>query len=605
MLKDFRSVKDVWDKMQYILTAKQKKRSVAVFVLIMFGAIFETLGVSAIIPLVQAMVSADELLVNPSFSFLVNTLKITTEKQLIAMISVVVILLYIIKNLYLVGLSLVRVKFAVSIKRELSVRIMRSYMKRNYSYFINMKTADIIRGVGYDCSGVYEVIYNVFRLLTDIVTVICICVFIFCTDFFMACGVTLLLGISLLFLISVFRKRMKRLGDESRVYTSGSNRFLYEAFQGVKDVFIFKGRGYYADQYDKYYSKQQEIDAYRTVAAESPAYFIEAVCITGLIFVVCLKVLTGTDANTFIPQLAAFAVAAFRVLPSIGKISSSYNHFVFMCPTVTAVYNNLKEVALYEQQLMGVEINESMESALPFTGSIEFKDITWRYPNSEVEVLSTLNLEIAKGTSIGLIGHSGSGKSTLADILLGLLIPQTGVITVDGINIFEHLDEWRNTISYVPQTVFLRDDTIRNNVAFGLEESEIDDTKIWNALEKAQLSEIVRELPEGIHTHMGERGIRFSGGQKQRVAIARALYNDPEILVLDEATAALDGETESAVMEAIDALHGHKTLVIVAHRLTTIRKCDKIYEIVDGHAVERRKEGVLRGESYQDGMDKV
>ena len=158
MLKDFRSVKDVWDKMQYILTAKQKKRSVAVFVLIMFGAIFETLGVSAIIPLVQAMVSADELLVNPSFSFLVNTLKITTEKQLIAMISVVVILLYIIKNLYLVGLSLVRVKFAVSIKRELSVRIMRSYMKRNYSYFINMKTADIIRGVGYDCSGVYEVI---------------------------------------------------------------------------------------------------------------------------------------------------------------------------------------------------------------------------------------------------------------------------------------------------------------------------------------------------------------------------------------------------------------------------------------------------------------
>lgn len=185
------------------------------------------------------------------------------------------------------------------------------------------------------------------------------------------------------------------------------------------------------------------------------------------------------------------------------------------------------------------------------------------------------------------------------------MIPQTGVITVDGINIFEHLDEWRNTISYVPQTVFLRDDTIRNNVAFGLEESEIDDTKIWNALEKAQLSEIVRELPEGIHTHMGERGIRFSGGQKQRVAIARALYNDPEILVLDEATAALDGETESAVMEAIDALHGHKTLVIVAHRLTTIRKCDKIYEIVDGHAVERRKEGVLRGESYQDGMDKV
>lgn len=594
MFKDFESIKDVWKKMQYILTPQQKKRSLAVFVLILFGAVFETLGVSAIIPLVQAMVATEELLQNSSLAPVIQVFHIDTGYQLIVLISVAVTLIYVLKNVYLVCLSKVRVNFAVSIKRELSVRIMNSYMKRNYSYFINMKTADIIRGVGYDCSGVYDVIFNVLKIVTDVLTVACICVFIFYTDMVMACGVVLVLGLSLLFLISVFRKRMKKLGDYSRECTSESNRFLYEAFQGIKDVFVFKGRKYYASQYNKYYSEQQRTDASRTVAAEMPAYFIEAVCITGLIGIVCLKLLTGTDANTFIPQLATFAVAAFRVLPSIGKISSSFNQFVFMCPTVMAVYNNLKEVELFEQAAIGVEWDESVGEALPFTGEVCLKGIEWRYPNSDVKVLHNLDLTIQKGTSIGLIGQSGSGKSTLADILLGLLIPQSGMITVDGINIFEHLDEWRNTISYVPQTVFLRDDTIRNNVAFGVEDAKIDDIKIWRALEQAQLAETVKSLPDGVNTHMGERGIRFSGGQKQRVAIARALYNDPEILVLDEATAALDNDTEQAVMEAIDMLHGQKTLIIVAHRLTTIQKCDRIYEVEDGGLAERNKEEVLR-----------
>lgn len=594
MFRDLRSVQDVWNKLMYILTPQQKKSSIIIFIMILIGAVLETLGVSIIIPLVQAMVSADKLMQNRYVSAIAQRLNISTGNQLIAAISVCVILLYIIKNAYLVALSYVRVKYASHIRVELSMRVMRAYMRRNYEYFVNMKTADLIRGVGYDCSGVYEVIFQAIKILSETLTLTCICIFIIYTDAVMAFGIIIILGLTLLGLISGFRKKMRRLGEEIRVLGSESNRFLFEAFQGIKDVFIFKGRKYYVDQYGKFYGKQQKIEADKTVAAESPVYLIEAVSITGLITIVCLKLLTGTDANTFIPQLAAFAVAAFRVLPSIGKISSSFNQFVFMCPTVTAVYDNLKAYERYEQQKRGSEINEAVTDTLSFEKEIRIEGLYWKYENSEKYVLKNLNLVIPKGKAIGLIGQSGAGKSTLADILLGLLVPKEGVLTVDGVDILQNLERWRNTISYVPQTVFLRDDTIRNNIAFGLEEDVIDDEKELQALKEAQLEDVVKELPDGVNTYMGERGIRFSGGQKQRVAIARALYNDPDILVLDEATAALDNETETAVMEAIDALHGHKTLIIVAHRLSTIRKCDKIYEIVDGIAVERNKEEVLR-----------
>lgn len=594
MFKDLRSVQDVWNKMMYILTQKQKRMSIIVFFMILLGAMLETLGVSIIIPLVQAMVSTEELMRNEMVAEIARRVHITTGNQLIVAISICVILLYIIKNAYLIILSVVRVKYASHVRVELSVRVMRAYMKRNYEYFVNMKTADLIRGVGYDCSGVYEVIFQSIKIFTESFTLTCICIFIIYTDAVMAFGIIIILGLTLLGLISAFRKKMKRLGEEIRVLASESNRFLFEAFQGIKDVFIFKGRRYYINQYEKFYGMQQKIDADKTASAESPTYFIEAVSVTGLILIVCLKLLTGTDANTFIPQLAAFAVAAFRVLPSIGKISSSFNQFVFMCPTVTAVYDNLKAYERYEQQKSGLEINESVTDTLPFDKEIKIKGLYWKYENSEKYVLKNLNLVIPKGSAIGLIGQSGAGKSTLADILLGLLVPKEGVLTVDGVDILQHLDQWRNTISYVPQTVFLRDDTIKNNIAFGIEKGEIEDEKVTQALKEAQMEDVVKELPEGVDTYMGERGIRFSGGQKQRVAIARALYNEPDILVLDEATAALDNETETAVMEAVDALHGHKTLIIVAHRLSTIRKCDKIYEIVDGIAVEKDKEEVLK-----------
>lgn len=589
--KDIASLIDVFHKLNYILDGKQKKLSVLVLFMTILGALLETLGVSIIIPLVQAFVSPEQLLENKYIKLFADTFHITTANQLIISISVMVILIYILKNMYMTLLSYVRLKYSVKVRRELSVKMMNSYMEREYVFFLGVNTADIIRNVAYDVTGVYSILFQMFHIIAEVLTAACICIFIIKTDIVMAVSVIVLMGIALSFLLLIFQNKMKRSGDNYREWTGKVNKYLYEAFQGVKDVIVFRREQYFIDQYEVSFSNQQDAEVAKTFAAERPPYFIEAFFVSGLIAVVGLKVLTGSDASAFLPQLGAFAIAAFRILPSVGRISADFNQFVYACPALNAAYENLREVESYKK-VSRIKEGTSGEKRT-FRDQIVIKDMYWKYPNADRYVIEGLDLVIRKGKSIALIGESGAGKSTMADILLGLLVPERGDVLVDGVSIYEMMTSWKMTIGYVPQAVFLTDDTIRNNIAFGMDEAEIDEEKLHRAVEKAQLADTIEKLPAGLDTILGERGTRFSGGQRQRVAIARALYNDPDILILDEATAALDNDTENAVMEAIDALQGYKTLVIIAHRLTTIRNCDEIYEIRDGKAFRREKEEIF------------
>ena len=593
--RDLASLKDVYGKLIYILNGKQKRISVVVFFMTIIGALVETLGVSIILPLVQSFLAADRLLQNKYVKPVALVLHIETGVQLIIWMSAAVIVIYIVKNAYMVFLSYVRVKFAAMVKRELSVKMMHSYMDREYTYFLGVNTEDVLRGIGYDVSGVHEVLVQFFRILAETLTAFCICVFIFRTDAAMAVGVVAVAGTSLLLLILFFRKKMKKVGDFYRECTVQVNKYLHESFQGIKDVLIFHKEDYFIKNYETVFSSQLKAEVVKTVASESPTHLIEAVCVSGLIAVVALKMAGGSDAETFIPQLATFAIAAFRILPSIGKISAGFNQLIYAFPALNATYRNLQEVENFKKITRVKQTDGKMlAEKLDFQREIRIENIHWQYPSADRPVIENLSLTIPRGKSVAFIGQSGAGKSTLADIMLGLLVPAQGDILVDGISIYDEMDAWKRTVGYVPQTVFLTDDTIRRNIAFGIAEKDIDEEKIRRAVEQAQLGATIAELPEGLDTILGERGIRFSGGQKQRVAIARALYNDPDILILDEATAALDNDTESAVMEAIDALHGYKTLIIIAHRLTTIRNCDEIYEIADGGAIRRRKEEVLQ-----------
>lgn len=586
--RDIASLIDVLNKLNYILNKKQKKLSVIVLLMTVVGALLETLGVSIIIPLVSAFLSPDQLMENRYVKPIVLFLHIETSEQLLILISAAVIVIYILKNAYMLLLSYVRVKFSVKVKRELSIKMMNSYMEREYSFFLGVNSADILRGVGYDVSGVQDILFQLFRIMADGLTALCICVFIIRTDVVMAVSIIFLMGISLGLLLLVFRSRMKRIGDYYRECTAQVNKYLYEAFQGIKDVIVFHKEPYFIGKYAVSFTNQQTAEVSKTIAAESPAYFIEAIFVSGLITVVGVKMIAGSDTAVFVPQLSAFAIAAFRILPSIGKISAGFNQLICSCPALNAAYGNLKEVEAYKNESR-VQRGSVKNGENIFKSEIAIRNMYWKYPNSERYVIEDLNLTIRKGKSVALIGESGAGKSTMADIMLGLLVPDRGDIEVDHVSIYEIMDSWKATIGYVPQAVFLTDDTIRHNIAFGVDEKDIDEDKIRYVVEKAQLADTIAALPNGLDTVLGERGTRFSGGQRQRVAIARALYNDPDILILDEATAALDNDTENAIMEAIDALQGYKTLVIIAHRLTTIRNCDEIYEIRDGKAIRREK----------------
>ena len=316
---------------------------------------------------------------------------------------------------------------------------------------------------------------------------------------------------------------------------------------------------------------------------------MEMVFVAALLMVIIVKLLMGTHSEYFVATLSVFAIAAFRLMPSINRITNYMSILMFTKSSVSKVYCDLQEVEKLEKEGLSADDFADME----LKETIEIRDLIFRYPDADSNVLENINFTIKKNQSVALIGPSGAGKSTLADILLGVLEPTQGTVFVDGKDIRGHIKDWHRRIGYIPQSIYLMDASIKENIAFGIGKDQIDEIRIERVLEEAQLKEFVDKLPEGLETVIGEGGVRLSGGQRQRIGIARALYNDPDLLVLDEATSALDNNTEKAVMEAIDKLAGSKTLIIIAHRLTTIQNCDIVYEVKD----KQVKKVVLNDES--------
>ena len=585
-----KELKTIYKRYIYILTTAQKRWGVVLFVFTIIGAICETLGVSVILPLVQVMIAPEQLLKYNIVLKVMKQFNIQTPKSLIWLIGGGVILAYVIKNMYLFFLSYVRIKFACKVQRELSVEMLENYMRRGYLFFSETTTGELLRGMLGSISNVYEGLYQVFRLLAEALTVFCIVIYVMVSDWMMALCVVVLALLCLVLVATGFKRWTQRSGEIVFEYDGKINKTLLQAFQGIKEVLVMRRQQYFVKTYQDEYIHKQKGMIGKIVAMESPAYIIEGMCVAGLIVMVCIKAITTEDTTVLVPQLAAFAVAAFRILPSLGRISSCYNTFVSYIPGINETYQNFQAARECDNS-QKMDLDDKADRNIGQTvgekrdwRQLNINNVSWTYPGTDKTILDDISLHIKKGLSIAFVGPSGAGKTTFADMILGLYKPQTGDILLDSEDITKLDREWGNIISFVPQNVYLLNDSIRNNVAFGIPEKEIEDAKVDRALEQAQLKDFVSTLSEGIRTEIGESGMRLSGGQRQRIAIARALYNDPDILVLDEATSALDTETETAVMEAIDSLHGHKTLIIIAHRLTTIRNCDEIYRIEGGKA---------------------
>lgn len=590
MLNDIKSSAEILGKLNHILSIKQKRQTVLVFFMTMIAAVLETVGVSIIMPLVQAMISPDKLLENIYIAGVADTFSLDTPVKLINFLCICTIILYIAKNLYMCFFTYVRARYSNGIGRELATRILMAYTHRKYTFFLGYSSGECLRDIGTDVAGVSNFLNAVFTLLTDCITIALIVVYIFIVNYQFALVAVFIAVICLMLVLKIFRNLCREWGEKTRVNGEYMYKYSLELFQGIKEIKILGRQRYFVNHYANTSEKQSKITSQYTLSMASPAYIIEALFISGFLAALCLGNNYSMDMVSMLPELASFAFAAFRVLPSLGKISSSVNNILYSVSTVNATYRHVEDIA--EDVEIREECGENKEKS-EFHSEISVNNVSWQYPSGDKKVIDGLNMKIEKGSAVAFIGASGAGKTTLADIILGLLEPQEGNITLDGRDIRELSRKWSNLLGYVPQSAYLISDTIRRNVAFGIEDQYIDDKLVWGALEQAQLKEFVEQLPEGIDTEIGESGVRVSGGQRQRLAIARALYNDPEILVLDEATSALDNDTEKALIEAIEKLQGEKTMIVVAHRLTTVKNCDIIYEIGNGIALKRDKQEIF------------
>ena len=418
----------------------------------------------------------------------------------------------------------------------------------------------------------FGLILALLQLISESIVFIFLVAISLVADIWMCITVTSLLVIVLLVIKCVLKPIMKRAGEENQDYYSGLYKWIDQSVMGIKEIKIACREHYFINEYSKcgagYVGAVQRYNLYNA----TPRLLIE------------------TGAIDIMPQLTLLALVAMRLIPCANRINNHLTSIAYFEPFFMGVSDNLQEEIRDENVDYAAETYQKSVDVekLVIKDKIELKNITYKYPNSDVLIFDNANMEIPIGKSVGIVGTSGAGKTTVVDILLGLLRLQSGEILADGTEVREHYREWLKNIGYIPQSIFMVDASIRKNVAFGYADEEIDDKKVWEALAEAQLDEFVRGLPEGLNTSIGERGIRISGGQRQRIGIARALFEDPEVLVLDEATSALDNDTEAAIMESINRLHGRKTLIIIAHRLQTIEKCDMVYRIENGKAARER-----------------
>lgn len=586
-MKNIRTFFIMYRQLMGILSKKQKIKGLFLIVLFIFVSALEMLGIGVVIPFIIAMLEPESLLKNQYIAKIAAFLGLNNYNNILFIVAIGIIGVYIVKNVIILIANYYQADYRNKLEKELSIKLLSSYMKQPYTFFLDTNSADILRGVISDTAGIATVVDGYSGLFAEGLTCLFIGIFLIFLNPFLAFA---LMGVTVLFAMGTvvgFKKKIGECGKKTREAFSERQQCAYQTVTGVKEITVMRRRDNFVRQFAHASDKACRYNTTYLWIQKVPSRLTETIFVGSLLIFVCINVKSGEVSTDYISSLGTMAIAAVRLLPSISNLANFMNSLVFNKMALDEAYQNITSAERRNERSavsrQHVETSDG-RSMISFCQKLSVEHVKWRYEENLPWVINDLSLEIRKGESVALIGESGAGKTTLADIILGLLQPQEGHVKIDNEDIFATLPQWAKLIGYVPQLVFLFDDTIRNNIAFGLPEEEIDDRLIWRALDQAQLKTMVENFEKGLDTIVGERGIKFSGGQRQRIAIARALYYNPDILVLDEATSALDSETEKAVMEAIDALQGIKTMIIVAHRLETIKKCDRIFKIEDGQA---------------------
>lgn len=578
----------IYKKMMVLLDKKQKVQMLGLLVLMLIGALVEALSVGVVIPVVEVIMSPEAISENKymSWAFTHSPFKSETGFGIAVLLSLLVA--FIVKNIFLFFEQKLLYRFIFSNQFRTSERMMKNYLKRDYEFFLSSDTAVIQRSITSDVNNMYALIQATLQMISEIIVFITLAVLCIIVDPIMTITIAILLGITLVVIKIAIKPVLYKAGEDNQNYYSGLFKWISQTVTGIKEVKVGAKETYFIDEYIKcgrgYVGAVQKY----TLINNVPRLIIEVVCVAGMVAYLLYLYLGGHDTESTITTLAALALAMARLMPSANRINNYLNNIAYFEPFFMGVSDNLQDEI--SENKSNVTSLERPKEKLPVKEKIELKDICYKYPNTDTFVLDKAGFEVPVGSAVGIVGTTGAGKSTIVDVMLGVLKKQSGSVTADGVDALDpaNYKKWLKNIGYIPQTVFMLDDTIRKNIAFGIPEEEIEEKRVWEVLKEAQLDEFVKSLPEGLETGIGERGIRLSGGQRQRISIARALYDDPEILILDEATSALDNDTEQAIMDSINSLHGRKTLIIIAHRLQTIEKCDAVYRIENGKAVRER-----------------
>ncbi len=569
-------------KLNYLMDKRIKARLVAITILIILGSFAELLGVAIILPIVNLAMDADYKN-NIWCKIVINISGISDKEQIMLIVIGIAIFIYVAKSLYLSWMYGQLYKTSAYIKEKTAVKLMQAYMKQPYAFFLSRNTPELIRSVNSDTAQLYEIVLNVLQLSSNALTAISLLITLAITNPIMTGVVAGLLGICALIIMLFIKKRSRYYGRRNQELSSDLYRSLQQMFEGIKEIKIINSEDYFINEYSSEYRESTDIGRKYGLSNVIPKYLIELMCMSGILVYLAFEIVFNPNYMNIIPQLAVFVAAAYKLLPSVNAIYAYLNTIIYHRASIDLVYRDIKEA----NELTIKENDTSGEvEPLAYNDCIELHDVSFRYDNQEKNVLNHVNIKIPKGKSVALVGPSGGGKTTLADIVIGLLRPTEGQVTVDNEDILNNIEQWRKQIGYIPQSIYLIDDTLKTNVAWGMDSSKIVDEKVWEALKKAQLSDFVSKHEKGLNMDVGERGTRISGGQRQRIGIARALYRDPEVLVFDEATSALDNETEKEVMEAINSLQGTKTMIMIAHRLSTVENCDIIFKVENGHVTQ-------------------
>lgn len=580
----------LYRKMFAVLTPGERRRAVVQLILSLTGVFLETVGIGMIIPTLIVLTREDPGAAFPVLRPVLDALGNPTQTQLIVAGMLALGGIYLVKSAFLIFLAWTQVQFNFNVRTRLSQTLFRLYLRQPYPFHLQHNSSYLMRNANAETGQfVQGALQPLMMIAGNFMLLAGLGALLLALEPIGALVVALVVGSTAWGILAFTRRRLTKWGSERREHEGHRMLHMRQGLESVKDIKLLGRESEFLRRYHFHNQRVARASRLERTMNRLPRVAFELLAVSGLVVLVLTMLAQHRNMANVLPVLGAFGAAAFRMMPSLTAIVSSAQSIRFTMPVVDSVYEELK------LQIPDSPARPANAASRALKNDLRMADVTFMYENAPAPALDGFSMVMHRGESVGLIGPSGSGKSTAVDLLLGLLAPSEGQVLADGVDIREDMRGWQDQIGYVPQAIILTDDSLRNNVAFGIAEKEIDEQAVERAISAAQLQDFVAALPQGLDTSVGERGTRLSGGQRQRIGIARALYHDPSILVLDEATSALDTETEEQVMEAVTALHGSKTIVIVAHRLSTVEHCDRIYRLEKGRVVEEGPASVVLG----------